>query len=129
MEQRLGDVQARVISVCDREANIMQYLNYKISQGHRFVVRAAQSRRIEDGPGRLFDLPETQVQVGSHTLNVVQKGGRAARQVQLFGSYCPVQIKHPDKSGNLLPVTYICCREEAEDGACWHLLTSEKVEE
>lgn len=29
--------------------------------------------------------------------------------------------------GNLLPVTYICCREEAK-GACWHLLTSEPVE-
>jgi len=128
MAQRLGDVQSRVISVCDREADIMQYLDYKISQGQRFVVRAAQNRRLGDDAGKLFDLPATLTPAGSHTLEVVQKGGRAARKVQMYVSYSPVQITHPDGSGNLLAVTYICCREEAEDGACWHLLTSEKVE-
>lgn len=128
MAQRLGDVQSRVISVCDREADIGQYLDYKISHGQRFVVRAAQNRRIEGSTDRLFELPETLTQAGSHVLNVVQKGGRAAREVQMFVSYSPVQIKHSDGSGRLLPVTYICCREEAENGACWHLLTSEKVE-
>ncbi|WP_330982379.1 MULTISPECIES: IS4 family transposase [Enterobacterales] len=128
MAQRLGDIQSNVISVCDREADIWQYLNYKTSQGQRFVVRAAQNRRLEDGAGKLFDLPERLTQAGSHTLNVVQKGGRAARQAQMFVSYSAVNIAAPDGSGEQLPVTYICCREEEESGACWHLLTSEKVE-
>lgn len=128
MAQRLGDTQARIISVCDREADIWQYLDYKISQGQRFVVRAAQNRRLNEGATKLFDLPGTLTQAGSHTLNVVQKGGRAARQAQMFVSYCPVQIKHPDGSEKRLSVTYVCCREAAEDGACWHLLTSETVE-
>lgn len=128
MAQRLGDVQSRVISVCDREADIWRYLDYKISHGQRFVVRAAQNRRLESVVNTLFDLPETLTQAGSHTLNVVQKGGRAARQAQMFVSYCRVQIKSPDRSDKRLSLTYICCREEAESGACWHLLTSEKVE-
>ncbi|HDX3229728.1 TPA: transposase, partial [Escherichia coli] len=42
-------------------------------------------------------------------------------------SYSEVSIKNPDNSGQALPLTYVCCREQAEDGACWHLLTSEKV--
>lgn len=45
----------------------------------------------------------------------------------MFTSYSEVGIKNPDNSGQALPLTYVCCREQAEDGACWHLLTSEKV--
>lgn len=108
MSPRLGDIQSRVISVCDREADIGNDLDDNISQGQRFVARAAQNRRLEEGSGKLFDLPETLTQAGSHTLNVVQKGGRAARQVQMFVSYCTVQIADPDKRGGVLPLTCIC---------------------
>ncbi len=44
----------------------------------------------------------------------------------MFISYSEASIKSPDNSGQALPLTYVCCREQAEDGACWHLLTSEK---
>lgn len=91
------------------------------------MVRAAQNRRLEEAPGKLFELPEVLATAGSHTLNVMQKGGRAARQARMFISYNEVSIKNPDNSGQALPLTYVCCREQAEDGACWHLLTSEKV--
>lgn len=127
MAQRLGDVQSNVISVCDREADIWQYLEYKVSQGQRFVVRAAQNRRLENSPGKLFDLPDTLTPAGSHTLNVMQKGGRAARQAEMFVSYSPVSIRAP-QGDKTVSLTYICCREAEEDGACWHLLTSENVD-
>ncbi|EFZ4523852.1 hypothetical protein BMA04_004211 [Shigella boydii] len=91
------------------------------------VVRAAQNRRLEEAPGKLFELPEVLATAGSHTLNVMQKGGRAARQARMFISYSEVSIKNPDNSGQALPLTYVCCREQAEDGACWHLLTSGKA--
>ncbi len=45
----------------------------------------------------------------------------------MFISYSEVSIKNPDNSGQALLLTYVCCREQAEDCACWHLLTSEKV--
>ncbi|HCM1915985.1 TPA: IS4 family transposase [Salmonella enterica subsp. salamae serovar 28:r:e,n,z15] len=127
MAQRLGEIQSRVISVCDREADIWHYLDYKLSQRQRFVVRAAQNRLLAEAPGKLFSLPEHLTEAGSHTLNVVQKGGRAARQTQMFISYNDVQLKKTTGEAPL-SLTYICCREADPEGACWHLLTSEKVE-
>ena len=41
---RLGSTMANVISVCDREADIYEYLNYKQKHTQRFVVRSMQSR-------------------------------------------------------------------------------------
>ena len=38
----------RVISVCDREADIYDYLAYKLSNGERFVVRAKHLRAVEE---------------------------------------------------------------------------------
>ncbi len=63
------------------------------------MVRAAQNRRLEDAPGKLFELPEVLATAGSHTLDVMQKGGRAALQARMFISYSEVSIKSPDNSG------------------------------
>lgn len=80
MAERLGEIQKRVITVCDREADIWHYLHYKVSHGQRFVVRTAQNSRLEEAPGKLFELPEVLATAGSHTLNVMQKeGGQPAR--------------------------------------------------
>lgn len=57
------------------------------------MVRAAQNRRLEEAPGKLFELPEVLATAGSHTLNVMQKGGRAARQARMFIRYSEVSIK------------------------------------
>ncbi|HBE9181924.1 TPA: IS4 family transposase [Serratia fonticola] len=128
--QRLGEAQPQVISVCDREADIWHYLDYKTKNQQRFVVRAAQNRLLSEQSKRLLELPETLVEAGSYVLNVVQKGGRAARDARMSIRYSPVELKMPGSTSeeNTVPLAYICCREEeAEDGACWHLLTSEKV--
>lgn len=90
------------------------------------MVRTAQNSRLEEAPGKLFELPEVLATAGSHTLNVMQKEGGSppgpdVHQVQRS------QHKNRDNSGQALPLTYVCCREQSEDGACWHLLTSEKV--
>lgn len=37
-----------VISVCDREADIYEYLRYKQKHNQRFVVRSMQSRCIDE---------------------------------------------------------------------------------
>ena len=87
-----GEIQKRVITVCDREADIWHYLHYKVSHGQRFVVRTAQNSRLEEAPGKLFELPEVLATAGSHTLNVMQKG-RAARQARMFIRYSEVSIK------------------------------------
>ncbi|HBQ5643530.1 TPA: hypothetical protein L7572_003634 [Klebsiella variicola] len=92
------------------------------------MVRAAQNRLLAEAPGKLLRLPEHLKEAGSYTLNVVvQKGRRAGRQAQMFISYSDMQLKKTTGEAPLL-LTYICCRESDPEGACWHLLTSEKVE-
>lgn len=56
------------------------------------MVRATQNRLLAEAPGKLFSLPEHLTEAGSHTLNVAQKGGRAARQTRMFISYSVVQL-------------------------------------
>jgi Transposase DNA-binding/Transposase DDE domain len=130
--QRLGETQPQVISVCDREADIWYYLDYKIKNKQRFVVRAAQNRLLSGRDEKLLELPETLIEAGNYQLNVAQKGGkggRTARKTRVSIRYSPVKLSLPGSTSeeNALPLTYICCQEETEKGACWHLLTSEKV--
>ncbi len=62
----------------------------------------------------------------------MQKGGRAARQARMFIRYSEVSIKIATtaarRSRSRMSVAGSSQRtEQSEDGACWHLLTSEKV--
>jgi hypothetical protein len=73
--QRLGGAQAHVISVCDREADIWNYLDYKTKNKQRFVVRAAQNRLLSGQNKKLLELPETLTEAGSYVLNVPKGRG------------------------------------------------------
>ena len=44
---RLGEVMGRVISVCDREADVYEYLGYKTRCDERYVVRSSWDRRVK----------------------------------------------------------------------------------
>jgi hypothetical protein len=52
---RLGDTMARTISVCDREADLYEYLDHKLRQDQRFVVRAKVDRRVLERESSLFE--------------------------------------------------------------------------
>lgn len=54
MASCLGDSMANVILVCDREADIYDYLIYKIANQQQFVVRSMMSRHIEEGSDKLY---------------------------------------------------------------------------
>lgn len=136
--QRLGDTQSQVISVCDREADIWNYLDYKVKNKQRFVVRAAQNRLLSGQDEKLLELPETLIEAGSYPLSVAQKGrnthkkddkARKARDTQVSIRFSAVKVRMPGSTSdeNALSLTYISCQEEIENGACWDLLTSETV--
>ena len=126
--ERLGDVMEKVVSVCDREADIYEYLLYKQSNGQRFVVRAAQNRQISESDKRLFSFSETLKSAGKREVKIAQKGGRKARTARLQVRFAQVQLCVPGyKSGQAVPLFYVCCTEKGDSGLCWHLLTSEPV--
>ena len=51
MAARLGETQGRTVSVCDREADVYEYLQHKVGRGERFVVRASWDRRVAGEAG------------------------------------------------------------------------------
>ncbi len=137
LEQRLGEeTMARVISVCDREADIYEYLRFK--SGQRYVVRAAWDRRVAGGAARLFEQLAAAPVVGTHEVNVTQRGGRAgrkARRARLEVRCTPVTLRAPKRDESLGPVTVnaLYAYETTGRGASeapveWMLLTSEAVD-
>lgn len=131
MSSRLGDKMSDVISVCDREADIYEYLHYKLSTTQRFIVRSMQSRHIEEGENKLYDYASKLESAGIKEVDIAQKGGRAARTATLDIVYAPVTLKVPaNKCGDALPLYYVGCIErntDSEQRLCWHLLTSEPI--
>ena len=55
MAERLKRKVGDVISVCDREADIYDYLYYKLSQNQRFIVRASENRKLASSEEKLFE--------------------------------------------------------------------------
>ena len=127
---RLGDNMEKVISVCDRESDVFEYISYKTNNQQRFVVRAKNNRCIEGTEDRLFDYISKQEKAGFRKVKVPQKGGRKARVASCEVRYAKVNILAPNhKKGASIPLYYVGCREVGDDsGLCWHLLTTEPVD-
>ena len=129
MASRLGSGMNKVISVCDREADIIEYLAYKTTKQQRFVVRSMQSRCIEQSENKLYQYSESLKSAGKRIVSVRQKGGRKAREASCQIRYAKVDVKMPaNKKGAPVSLYYVGCQEENNDqGLSWHLLTSEPV--
>lgn len=134
IEHRLGDQIAKVISICDREADIYEYIQHRLTNARRFVVRATQNRILIDDDRLLFDALAEESVIGSYTVNVPQRGGRKAREATLQVKKKTVTIQSPQRpGGRMAPITVnILMAEEVEvdteDRLRWILLTSEAVD-
>lgn len=138
MAHRLGENRSRIISVCDREADIYEYLTYKTDTAQRYIVRAARDRRLAEEDENLFASVAQTPKLGEHTIHLAQRGGphhRAARQVHLTLHSARITLQPPRrKHDNLTPieVNVVLAQElnppKGEDPLCWLLLTSEPVD-
>jgi len=132
-----GDVSRRVISVCDREADVYEYIDYKKSRGQRFVVRASWNRKLaEKEGGYLWGSLESLEPEDGGTVHLAQRGGRPKRDARLSVRYRKVTLHPPkrDRGPKLKPVDVyaLLVREdeppEGAEGLEWLLLTSEEME-
>lgn len=130
MAERLQTQMNKVISVCDREADLIEYLQYKVGHDQRFVVRSMQSRHIEEGTHKLYAFSAALQSAGERIVTVRQKGGRQAREAVCEIRYAPITVKMPaNKRGASVPLYYVGCQEkDGTNGLSWHLLTSEPVQ-
>lgn len=134
MATRLGPLMSRVVSVCDRESDVYEYLHYKVTQGQRFVIRVCRDRCLAETAGHLFEYAGTRRRAGRYTVMIPQKGGRPARVAELALAYAPVTLCPPAKKRTTyperLPLYLVVCTEVTPGRAeplCWVILTTELV--
>lgn len=137
MARRLGETLARVISVCDREADVYEYLHYKHAQGQRFIVRAAWPRCVQDEGVPVLDVLAQAPVLGEHTVALAQRGGahaRRARPVRLEVRAARVRLRPPHRAPGLgaLEVNAIWAYEpeppQAQEPLQWLLFTGEPID-
>lgn len=142
LAQRL-DSMDHVIQVCDREADIYEYLEQRCEQGQRFVVRAAHDRPLSTNKGNLWELMKGRPVLGYSDILVEQRGphpakynndvrpARKARTVRTEIRSASVRLQSPTDENSFIKANAVYVREqEPEDPDSvleWMLLTSEKV--
>jgi hypothetical protein len=107
MRLRLGpETMRRVISVCDREADVYEYLSDKRAHHERFVVRACWNRRVkidepeEQNAAHLYTALSHARQVAQLQIQVPQRGGRPARTAELTVQTLRVRLYRPQHGMN-----------------------------
>jgi hypothetical protein len=72
MAELLGDM-SHVITVCDREADVFEFLEYHRRENRRFVVRCSQNRVLSSGR-MLWDEMEEMPVLGYRKIEIEQRG-------------------------------------------------------
>jgi hypothetical protein len=136
LEHLLEEHLSSVISVCDREADIYEYLHYKHTQGQRFLVRAKHNRLLKINNSYLFDELKQAKALGNYTINIAQKGGRKERQALIELKSVQVTLTPPRRQvESLVTLTPIMLtgllaqeiKTDSEEPLQWILLTSEPI--
>jgi hypothetical protein len=138
LETLLEEHLSSVISVCDREADIYEYLHYKCLLEQRFLVRAKHNRllKINNSNSYLFEELKQTKSLGTYKVLIAQKGGRKKRQALIELKALQVTLTPPKRQveglEELTPITLnaLLAQEintDSEEPLQWILLTSEPI--
>lgn len=147
LRQRMPTMKP-VVTVCDREADIYEFLLYQLKHELRFVVRACANRYLKTPNGRLWEIMEAQPIIGTREVDIGQRGGqgqhgrqtarraRRARTAVVTIRAARVELAAPCErvvdERRSLPVTAVLVRNsrppKGEKPLEWLLLTTETVE-
>ncbi|MDQ7049127.1 MAG: IS4 family transposase [Enterobacterales bacterium] len=133
MTARYASVMDNIISVCDRESDIFDYIAYKEKHQQRFVVRAKHERIVTGDGDKLTPYINQQSSELSYQVKIQQKGGRKARIANVAVRFASVTISPPKKQAMCddIKLTLISCNEisppEGAKALCWKLYTNEAV--
>ncbi len=133
MTARYASVMDNIISVCDRESDIFDYIAYKEKHQQRFVVRAKHERIVTGDGDKLTPYINQQSSELSYQVKIQQKGGRKARIANVAVRFASITISPPKKQAMCddIKLTLISCNEisppEGAKALCWKLYTNEAV--
>ena len=127
----------QVISVCDREGDIFEYIQYKLEHNQRFIVRGSHNRKLEENnKNYLFQMLSSAILLGTYTIEIAQKSNRKKRQVTLELNATTVTFSPSERRAHgareLKPITLnrVIAQEKMpseEDPLEWVLLTTEAI--
>ena len=135
LSKRYAPVIKNIISVCDRESDLFEYIAYKQENQQRFVVRANHDRALLEKGVKLSEFISEQSSAVSYQVKIKQKGGRKSRIANVSVRFATVTIGAPKKSQSKskpVTLTLISCDEiSPPDGVtplCWRLYTNEPID-
>ncbi len=102
---RLGEAPegVRWERVCDRGADIYEFLAHCKAMDHGFTIRAAQDRVLVDADGQangyLFETARQAKQLGQFELHLRSRPGQPARIARLAVAAIPVRLRSPLRPG------------------------------
>lgn len=132
IRKRLGSRVGQVITVCDREADIHEYLQYKVEHAERFVVRSRFNRKVKTPQGKIIGTLESQPAAALVSIPIPQHGGRPARTAQAEVRFsCMTIAQGYKKSQEQFEMGVVWVKEvgrNTTDALEWLLYTREKLE-
>lgn len=133
MQQRYSAAMNKIISVCDRESDMFDYILYKIQHQQRFVVRAHHERFVNAQKECLSPYMQKHSSDLSYQVHIRQKGGRKSRIANVEVRYALVTIMppHTHKNAGETTLTAVSCTEveppHGQRPLSWTLYTTEEV--
>lgn len=133
MATRFAPVMNNIISVCDRESDLFDYIKYKQENQQRFVVRANHDRKLFNESFKVSEFIAKQSTEVSYQVKIQQKGGRKSRVANVDVRYAQVEVGGPKQRGKTEKeqLTIISCDEvlppEGTKPLCWKLYTNESI--
>lgn len=127
---------SRLVTVCDREADIYEFFERAHREGRELLVRATQNRSLHDGGGRrLRDHMESLPPLAEVELAVPRNGKQPARTARMAVRFANLTLAPPTKKKKLppLPMTVVwCCEIDPPPGVKkplqWMLLANQPVQ-
>jgi hypothetical protein len=100
----------RWVDLCDRGADLFEYLDHKRKQAGHYVVRSQHDRRVYVGPdqsiqSKLHEYARTLPTLGSWELSVSANGKTQARQAKVGVGCAKVTLPPTDGENDGLPLT------------------------
>jgi len=147
IEKRLPSM-ANIITVCDREADIYDFLCTLNARKYRYVVRASHDRKIEESTASLVKHVSGAAVLGEHVVSIGQRGrqhitkkqqarkARQAREAKTEVRATSVLLSAPStaKKENAAPISVnVVLVQEPNppagiEGIRWLLLTTEPID-
>lgn len=134
--KRVDNKDIKWISVCDRGADIYEYMIDSSNNNRNYIVRAKHDRILVENTSEsnsLFEHARHMPESGLFEMELRSRLGQAARTVILLVSYGQVEIRAPQRpgsrAGSLLPIKSTVVRvveknPDSDDPLEWILLTN-----